>query len=85
MTPGTHVLVVDDEPGFCDTVKDVLEEEGYAVAVASDGRAGLELLRAAPAAAALVILDLVMPLLDGLEVYRAMRADPELRATTRRW
>ena len=80
MTPGKHVLVVDDEPGFCDTVKDILEDEGYAVAVATDGQAALELLRANPAATALVILDLVMPVADGLEVYRAMQADPELRA-----
>lgn len=80
MTPGKHVLVADDEPGFCDTVKDVLEDEGHAVAVAADGQAALELLRADPAAVSLVILDVNMPVLDGLEVYRAMQADPELRA-----
>jgi CheY-like chemotaxis protein len=72
------VVVVDDEPGFCETVKDLLEDEGYAVEIATDGKAGLELLRRLPEAPCLLVLDLVMPVLDGAEVYREIQADPRL-------
>ncbi len=72
------IVVMDDEPGFCETVKDLLEDEGYAVEIATDGRSGLELLRRLPAAPCLLVLDLVMPVLDGAEVYREIRADPRL-------
>lgn len=72
------VVVLDDEPGFCDTVKDALEEEGYAVETAMDGRSGLELLRGLSTTPCLLLLDLVMPVLDGNAVYRELRADPAL-------
>lgn len=72
------IVVVDDEPGYCETIKDLLEDEGYAVETAADGRAGLDLLRRLPARPCLLLLDLSMPLLDGGTVYREMQADPRL-------
>ncbi len=78
MTARKTIVVVDDEPGFCETVKDLLEDEGYAVEIAADGKAGLELLRRLPAPPCLLVLDLLMPVLGGDEVYRAVRADPRL-------
>lgn len=72
------VVVFDDEPGFTDTVKDVLEDEGYAVETASNGRAGLDLLRRLTVKPCLLLLDLFMPILDGNAVYRALQADPSL-------
>jgi CheY-like chemotaxis protein len=72
------VVVLDDEPGFCDTVKDALEEEGYAVETAMDGRSGLALLRGLSTKPCLLLLDLVMPVLDGNAVYRELQADPAL-------
>lgn len=74
------VVVVDDEPGFCETVKDLLEDEGYAVEIAMDGRAGLDLLRRLAARPCLLVLDLIMPELDGAAVYRELLADPRLAA-----
>lgn len=74
------IVVVDDEPGFCDTIADLLEDEGYAVETAVDGGAGLALLRRLDPPPCLLILDLFMPVLDGNAVYRAMRADPALAA-----
>ena len=68
------IVVVDDEPGFCETVKDLLEDEGYAVEIAMDGRAGLDLLRRLPAPPCLLLLDLIMPILDGGAVYREVLA-----------
>lgn len=72
------VVVLDDEPGFCDTVKDALEEEGYAVETAMDGGSGLELLRGLGTTPCLLLLDLSMPVLDGNAVYRELQADPAL-------
>ncbi len=60
-----RILVVDDETAIRDTLRMVLEYEGYEVATAGDGRSALEALDETPAAA--VLLDIKMPGLDGLE------------------
>jgi len=60
-----RILVVDDEAAIRDTLRMVLEYEGYEVATAGDGRSALEALDEAPAAA--VLLDIKMPGIDGLE------------------
>jgi CheY-like chemotaxis protein len=72
------ILVVDDDEDICDTLKAVLEEEGYAVAVAWNGAEALALLRETPSKPALVILDILMPVMDGAALYREMKADPAL-------
>jgi two-component system, chemotaxis family, chemotaxis protein CheY len=72
------VLVVDDEEGIRETLRDLLEDEGYAVHSAANGRDALTLLRSLAVKPCLVILDLIMPILDGNAVYRTMQADPEL-------
>jgi CheY-like chemotaxis protein len=74
------VVVVDDEPGYCETIKDLLEDEGYSVEIATDGQAGLELLQRLPERPCLLLLDLIMPRLDGGAVYREIQADPRLAA-----
>jgi CheY-like chemotaxis protein len=72
------IVVVDDEEAICETLKDVFEEEGYAVEVATNGIDALSLLRAMPVKPGMVILDLLMPRMDGGAVYAAMKADPAL-------
>jgi CheY-like chemotaxis protein len=72
------IVVVDDEPGVCDTIKEVLEDEGYAVEIARDGRAGLALLRTLTTQPCLLLLDIIMPVLDGTAMYREIQADPAL-------
>ena len=69
---GERVLVVDDEPTVREVVQQYLEREGYRVQVAGDGRAAL----AAVAAGApdLIVLDLMLPGVDGLDVCRQVRA-----------
>ena len=76
----TCVLVVDDEEGFCETLRDVFEGEGFSVHTAGNGRDALAVLQELPVKPCVVILDLIMPILDGNAVYRAMKADPELAA-----
>src|ERR671914_744488 len=67
-----RILVVDDEPAVRDAVDRALRLEGHDVAVAEDGRAALDAVAAAPPDA--VVLDLLMPHVDGLEVCRRLRA-----------
>jgi len=66
-----RILVVDDEPAVRDALQRVLRMEGFDVALASDGREAVRSQAAAPADA--VLLDVLMPHLDGLEVCRRMR------------
>src|SRR5512132_533593 len=66
-----RILVVDDEPAVRDALERVLRLEGFEVALACDGREAVRSQAAAPADA--VLLDVLMPQLDGLEVCRRMR------------
>ena len=66
-----RVLVVEDEPALCDGLRTALELEGYDVEIATDGAEALEALAARPVDA--VVLDVLMPRLDGIEVCRRLR------------
>jgi|SRR5215510_1911094 len=68
------VLIVDDEFGLADITADLLREAGYDVALAINGKLGLESLVARPTD--IVLTDLMMPVMDGPEMIRWMRADP---------
>ncbi|HEU4527532.1 MAG TPA: response regulator transcription factor [Actinomycetota bacterium] len=72
----TRILVVEDEDALADSVRYNLEREGYAVSVAGDGRRALERFRAE--SPALVILDLMLPELSGLDVCRMIRAESDV-------
>jgi DNA-binding response OmpR family regulator len=76
MTPVKTILVVDDEPQLAGLVRDYLEHGGFAVIVAADGPAALRETRTRRPD--LVILDLGLPGLDGLDVIRAIRRDSSL-------
>jgi two-component system response regulator MprA len=80
------VLVVDDERAVRDSLRRALELEGYAVELAGDGEEALERLSGSSPADA-VILDVLMPGIDGLEVCRRLRAEdngvPVLMLTAR--
>ena len=71
------VLVVDDEPEIRDSLRDVLEDEGYRVCLAANGEEALAQLRTLQPPLA-VILDIIMPVMSGTELYAAMKADPQL-------
>ena len=70
---GQRILIVEDEEALADSVRYNLEREGYLVSVAVDGRQALERFRAEPPA--LVILDLMLPEVSGLDLCRAIRAE----------
>jgi DNA-binding response OmpR family regulator len=73
-----HVLVADDEPHIGRIIKMKLEQGPFRVSLAYDGREALDLLRR-DGDVGLVLLDLMMPQLSGLDVLAAMRADDKLR------
>jgi DNA-binding response OmpR family regulator len=68
----THILVVEDEKQLAALIRDEMISEGYSVTVAHDGLSALQLLETRPAD--LVILDWMLPGIDGLEVCRRIRA-----------
>ena len=66
-----RLLLVEDEPGLVLTLTDRLSREGYAVETSADGESGLE--RAASGAFDLILLDVMLPRLNGLDVLRELR------------
>jgi DNA-binding response OmpR family regulator len=69
------ILVVDDDPNSLDIVRTYLEAHGYAVATALDGKEAL--LRLEEVRPAVVLLDVMMPGMDGWEVARVIKNHPE--------
>src|SRR5262245_59313017 len=74
---GELVLVIDDSPTITKVVQLVLTKAGYQVATAPDGEAGLDATRAQRPA--LILLDFVMPKMNGYQFCRELVADPKLR------
>jgi DNA-binding response OmpR family regulator len=69
------ILIVDDEPNIVRTLKDRLEMNEYDVVTGSNGQEGLE--RAVKDQPDIILLDVIMPLMDGLEMLEALRRRPE--------
>jgi DNA-binding response OmpR family regulator len=74
-----RVLIVDDEPNIVISLEFLFKRDGFEVSVARDGEEGLAAIRAQHPD--LVVLDVMMPKLDGFAVLEAVRADPDLAAT----
>ncbi|GAB4492225.1 MAG: hypothetical protein OHK0031_15220 [Anaerolineales bacterium] len=72
------ILIVDDDPSIRLAMRSVLQTAGYEIAEAEDGLAGLE--KALSFAPDLVLLDVNMPKMDGLELCRRFKSDPALVA-----
>lgn len=71
-----RILVVDDEPSLIETVRAYLEEEGYTVRTALDGPGGL--VAARTFCPDLIVLDIMLPGMDGIEVLRRLRQESEV-------
>lgn len=74
-----HALIVEDEESILLSLEFLLTQEGYSVATAQDGAAALK--AASARIPDLVLLDVMLPHIDGFEVCRRMRANPALRNT----
>ncbi len=73
---GRKVLVIDDEPGIIEIVEANLEGDGFEVISAINGKEGLEKIKSDRPD--LVVLDVMMPEMDGWEVLRRIEQDPDL-------
>lgn len=71
-----RVLVVEDERDLREGIAEVLEEEGYAVATAENGAVGLQ--RAREFGPEVILLDLMMPVMNGYQFLEAQQQDPAL-------
>ena len=73
----TPIIIIDDAPKLCELIKEYLEPLGYKVSIAHTGPEGLEKVLQGDFCA--VILDVMLPGMDGFEVLRTVRRDPDLR------
>src|SRR3712207_1785483 len=72
--PTRTILVVDDEPGIVTIIRDYLDRAGFRVLTAGDGATALRLARTERPS--LMLLDLMLPGIDGLDITRTLRQDP---------
>lgn len=76
---GSLILVVDDDPGTCETLKDILEGKSYKVAVANSGEEAIRFAKESNTD--IVFIDIKMPVLNGLDTYLAIReVNPNITA-----
>jgi len=76
-TPGSTILVIDDDADACELIRRFLEKDGFNIVTACSGEQGLRLAQEIQPAA--ITLDVMMPDMDGWSVLRVLKADPELR------
>jgi CheY-like chemotaxis protein len=75
----THiVLVVEDDAGVRESISEVLQDGGYSPLLASNGREALDRLHASPSKPCIILLDIMMPVMDGREFRLEQESDPEL-------
>ncbi len=74
---GETILCIEDEPQMIDLIRLILEDRGYRVLGAEGGQQGLEMMRAEKPD--LILLDLMMPEMDGGDVFHHMKEEVELR------
>jgi len=79
MSPLRHIMVVEDDEAIRETLAEVLEGEGYGVTRAANGAEALEQLHES-GRADLILLDLMMPVMDGWELRARLRSDPKYAA-----
>ncbi|NNN04259.1 MAG: response regulator [Elusimicrobia bacterium] len=72
-----RVVIVDDEAIVCESLRLLLEQAGFHAVAVDDGRRALERIRAEKPD--LIVLDLYMPGVDGREIARAVKADPDVK------
>jgi CheY-like chemotaxis protein len=77
LTNGASVLIIDDDATSREALLEILQEEGYEVLTASGGEEGVEAARRHRPD--LLLLDMMMPGIDGVEVIRQIRSEPELQ------
>lgn len=78
MSNGSTVLVVDDDRDVCDLIQAALAGKGYKTIVAGNGREALDYLKSRAPRPKLILLDLMMPEMNGWEFRKVQQSDPAL-------
>ncbi|HZU84489.1 MAG TPA: response regulator [Polyangiaceae bacterium] len=73
-----HVLIVDDDPDILEALEFALQEAGYQTEIATNGREAMDRLVRGGRRPALILLDMLMPVMDGVEFLAAVRQRPSL-------
>jgi len=73
------ILLIDDEASVLEMLKLILEEDGYVIVTAANGCEALNALAKLEEPPAMILLDLMMPEMNGWQFFAALRADPRLR------
>ena len=76
-----HILIIEDEPDIAESLRYNVEREGFKVSIAESGEKGLRLALDKQLPPSLVILDLMLPGMSGLELCRRLRREPPTRKT----
>lgn len=79
MESNKRILLVEDDEVILSLLKELLERKNYAVACATNGQEALAYLRSAAALPAVILLDLMMPVMDGFEFMKEQSADEYLK------
>lgn len=79
LTPDS-ILIVDDDSGIREALTMILEDDGYSVVSAANGRSALDLLLQSKRLPQLILLDLMMPIMNGWELHAALQQYPTLSA-----
>ena len=79
--PIASVLVVEDDEHIAQLLKFILERQDYAVTIAADGRVARLLIESTAIPPDLILLDVMLPYVDGFELVRIIRAQPNWKAT----
>ena len=77
---GGLVMIVDDDPDIRETIEQLLRKRGHPVTTASDGAEALDRLRTETLVPCLILVDLMMPGMNGFQLMQALGADPALAA-----
>lgn len=78
--PVNSILIVDDDPDIREALTMILEDDGYQVVSAVNGRMALDILQQSRRLPQLILLDLMMPIMDGWELHAALKEDAALSA-----
>ena len=79
MTRNRRILIIDDALEIQILIRHLFLDEGYIVDYANNGKEGLDLLHSATELPSVILLDLMMPVMDGLEFMKNLEADVQLR------
>ena len=79
MNSTKHILIIEDDKDILEVLKDLLESEGYQVSTAENGQEAMDLLEKIPSLPGLILVDLMMPIMDGFQFREKQKNHPRVK------